>query len=184
MTLSGLWAILPFFPPVVVSLDEAAGVPERFAGKAHTSMKTYVAKKEDFGPETRLWYHADAEGKVLGRLAVRIAVLLMGKDRPDYTPHVDTGAYVVVTNAEKVRLTGKKLTDKMYKRYSGYPGGLKERSAAEMLKKHPEDVIRLAVRRMLPRTKLGAAMLKKLKIYAGPKHPHTYAKPKEMELTD
>ncbi len=126
----------------------------------------------------------DAEGKVLGRLAVRIAVLLMGKDRPDYTPHVDTGAYVVVTNAEKVHLTGKKLKQKMYKRYSGYPGGLKERPAWVMLQKHPEDVVRLAVKRMLPRTKLGRKMLKKLKVYRGPDHPHTYAKPQSIELTN
>ncbi len=145
-------------------------------------MKTYFARKEDFPPESRLWYHVDAEGKVLGRMATRIAVLLMGKDRPDYTPHVDTGAYVVVTNAEKVRLTGKKLQQKLYKSYSGYPGGLRERPAKEMLQKHPEDVIRLAVRRMLPRTKLGRQMLRKLKVYRGPEHPHTYAKPRELEL--
>jgi len=147
-------------------------------------MKTYFARKEAFGPETRRWYHVDAEGKVLGRLAARVAVLLMGKDRPDYTPHVDTGAYVVVTNAEKVRLTGRKLDQKMYKRYSGYPGGLRQRPAKEMLEKHPEDVIRLAVKRMLPRTKLGRAMLKKLKVYRGPEHPHTYAKPQKIELSD
>jgi len=145
-------------------------------------MKTHFAKTEDFGPETRLWYHADAEGKILGRLATRVAVLLMGKDRPDWTPHVDTGAYVIVTNAQKVRLSGKKLSEKMYKRYSGYSGGLKMRTAAEMLDKHPEDVIRLAVRRMLPRTTLGRAMLKKLKIYRGPDHPHSYAKPQQVEL--
>jgi len=147
-------------------------------------MKTHFARKEDFGPEARRWYHIDAEGKVLGRLASRVAVLLMGKDRPDYTPHVDTGAYVVVTNAEKVRLTGRKLSQKMYKRYSGYPGGLKERPASEMLQKHPEDVVRLAVKRMLPRTKLGRQMLKKLKVYRGPEHPHTYAKPQKLELAD
>jgi large subunit ribosomal protein L13 len=144
-------------------------------------MRTHFAKKEDFRPETRRWYHVDAEGKVLGRLATRIAVLLMGKDRPDYTPHVDTGAYVVVTNAEKVRLTGKKLTEKMYQRYSGYPGGLRERSAKEMLEKHPEEVIWLAVRRMLPRNRLGREMLKKLKVYRGPDHPHTYAKPQRID---
>jgi len=149
-----------------------------------TLMKTHFARKEDFGPEERLWYHVDAEGKVLGRLAARVAVLLMGKDRPDFTPHVDTGAYVVVTNSQKVHLTGKKLSDKMYKRYSGYPGGLKERPASVMLEKHPDDVIRLAVQRMLPRTKLGRAMIKKLKIYPGPDHPHTYAKPVTIELND
>jgi len=145
-------------------------------------MKTRLARKEDYRPETRRWCHVDAEGKVLGRLATRVAVLLMGKDRPQYTPHVDTGAYVVVTNAEKVRLTGKKLAQKMYKRYSGYPGGLRERTAAEMLEKKPEEVIRLAVKRMLPRTKLGAQMLTKLKVYRGPEHPHTYAKPESVEV--
>ncbi|MFP4029344.1 MAG: 50S ribosomal protein L13 [Candidatus Brocadiia bacterium] len=143
-------------------------------------MKTYFAKKEDFKPEDRRWYHVDAEGKVLGRMASEIAVRLMGKDRPEYTPHVDTGAYVVVTNAGKVKLTGKKLTDKMYARYSGYSGGRKEISAEQMLKDHPEDVIRLAVKRMLPRTKLGRKMLKKLKIYTGPEHPHTYHKPEPL----
>jgi len=146
-------------------------------------MRTRCARKEDFRPETRRWYHVDADGKVLGRMATRIAVLLMGKNRPDFTPHVDTGAYVVVTNSQKVRLTGKKLTQKFYKRYSGYPGGLHERSAQEMLQKHPDDVIRLAVRRMLPKTKLGSSMLKRLKVYSGPEHPHTYAKPEKIEVS-
>ena len=120
---------------------------------------------------------------MLGRMATKIAMLLMGKDRPDYTPHVDTGAYVVVTNAEKVRLTGKKLDKKFYKRYSGYPGGLRLRPAKEMIEKHPDDVIRLAVRRMVPKTKLGRQMLKKLKVYRGPEHPHTYAKPEKIEVS-
>ena len=145
-------------------------------------MKTHFARQQDFTPETRRWYHVDADGKVLGRMATRIAVLLMGKDRPDYTPHVAMGAYVVVTNAAKVRLTGKKLAQRMYKRYSGYPGGLRLRSAEEMLQKHPDDVVRHAVRRMLPKTKLGHRMLKNLKVYAGPDHPHTYAKPQEVEI--
>jgi large subunit ribosomal protein L13 len=145
-------------------------------------MKTYFAKKEDFQAEDRRWYHVDAAGKVLGRMASEIAVRLMGKDRPEYTPHVDTGAFVVVTNAEKVRLTGKKPTDKEYQSYSGYSGGRKVRSAEEMLEKHPEDVIRLAVERMLPRTRLGEKMLSKLKVYAGPDHPHTYHKPEPLEI--
>lgn len=145
-------------------------------------MKTYFAKKEDFGPNNRRWYHVDAEGKVLGRMASEIAVRLMGKDRPEYTPHVDTGAYVVVTNAEKVRLTGKKLTDKQYEQYSGYSGGRKERPAEEMLEDHPEDVVRLAVKRMLPKTKLGDKMLEKLKVYPGPDHPHSYHKPEPLEV--
>ncbi|MDP6438684.1 MAG: 50S ribosomal protein L13 [Candidatus Brocadiia bacterium] len=145
-------------------------------------MTTHFARQEDFTPETRAWYHVDAEGKVLGRMAVGIATVLMGKDRVDFTPHVDTGAYVVVTNAALVRVTGKKLKQKMYKRYSGYPGGLRERPLEKMLEKHPDDVIRLAVSRMLPKTKLGRRMLRRLKVYSGPKHPHTYAKPQELEV--
>ena len=145
-------------------------------------MKTRLLKKEDCPVETRRWYEIDASGKVLGRLATRAAVLLMGKDRVDYTPNVDCGAYVVVVNAEKVFLSGKKLTQKYYKRYTGYPGGLRLRTTAEMLAKHPDDVIRLAIRRMLPKTKLGREMLKKLKVYAGPTHPHTYAKPVKLNI--
>lgn len=145
-------------------------------------MKTYSAKKEDFRAEDRRWYHVDADGQVLGRMASEIAVRLMGKDRPEYTPHVDTGAFVVVTNAEKVRLTGKKLTEKEYQTYTGYSGGRKVRHADEMIEKHPEDVVRLAVKRMLPRTRLGEKMLSKLKIYAGPDHPHTYHKPEPLEI--
>lgn len=144
-------------------------------------MKTRFARKEDY-VNNRRWHHVDASGKVLGRMATRVAMALMGKDRPDYTPHVDTGAYVVVTNAEKVHLTGSKLRQKTYKHYSGYPGGLKERTVAEMLAKRPEFVIRQCVRRMLPKNKLGAKMLKKLKVYAGPNHPHTYHKPEELEV--
>jgi large subunit ribosomal protein L13 len=144
-------------------------------------METYLAKKEDY-EKNRQWYHVDAEGQVLGRLATRVAVVLMGKDKPDFTRHVDTGAYVVVTNAEKVRLTGKKLAQKVYQRYSGYPGGLKEIPVKTMLRKHPDRIIREAVRRMLPKSKLGMAMIRKLKVYAGPAHPHTYHKPKELTL--
>jgi len=145
-------------------------------------MRTRLLRKEDCPPETRRWYEVDADGKVLGRMARRIAVLLMGKDRPDYTPHVDCGAYVVVVNAEKVRVTGRKLTQKSYQKYSGYPGGLKSRTLEEMLQKHPDDVVRGAIRRMLPKTKLGREMLRKLKVYRGPKHPHTYAKPQRIEM--
>jgi large subunit ribosomal protein L13 len=144
-------------------------------------VKTHSAREEDY-KDNRPWYHVDAGGKVLGRLATRVATVLMGKDKPDYTPHVDTGAYVVVTNAAKVRLTGKKREQKTYKRYSGYPGGLKETLAGEMLQKHPERVVSEAVRRMLPKNKLGARMLKKLKVYGGAKHPHTYHKPVELEV--
>ncbi len=145
-------------------------------------MKTYFAKKEDFGPENRAWYHVDAEDKVLGRMATEIATRLMGKDRPDYTPHVDTGAYVVVTNAEKVRLTGKKMSEKEYDRYSGYPGGRKVKPAHEMLEDHPEETVRLAIKRMLPKTTLGDKMLEKLRVYAGPDHPHTSQQPETLEI--
>ncbi|NLW50052.1 MAG: 50S ribosomal protein L13 [Candidatus Brocadiaceae bacterium] len=144
-------------------------------------MKTRFAHKEDY-KDNRRWLHVDASDQVLGRLATRVAVALMGKDRPDYTPNVDTGAYVVVTSAERVRLTGRKMDQKVYRHHSGYPGGLKEVSVAEVLRKHPERVIKEAVRRMLPKSKLGDAMLTKLKVYAGPDHPHTYHKPQELPL--
>jgi large subunit ribosomal protein L13 len=144
-------------------------------------MKTRFARKEDY-KDNRRWYHVDASDQVLGRLATRIAVALMGKDRPDYTPNVDTGAYVVVTNAGQVRLTGRKMEQKVYRHHSGYPGGLKEVTVTEVLAKHPERVIKQAVRRMLPKSKLGDAMARKLKIYAGPEHPHTYHKPEELPL--
>jgi len=147
-------------------------------------MKTYMAKKEDFGPENRLWYHVDAESKVLGHIATEIARLLMGKDRPDYTPHVDTGAYVVVTNAGKITMSGNKMTEKEYSSYSGYTGGLKVKKTPDMLEKHPDDIIRLAVKGMLPRGPLGRQMLKKLKVYVGSEHPHTYHKPEEVEFSN
>ncbi len=144
-------------------------------------MKTYAAKKEDFKAEDRCWYHIDAEDRILGRMATKIADLLMGKDRPDYTPHVDTGAYVVVTNAEKIRMTGKKMTEKQYAHYSGYSGGLKTLNTEDMLSKHPDDIVRLAVKGMLPRGPLGRKMLKKLKVYVGSEHPHTYHQPEKVE---
>jgi large subunit ribosomal protein L13 len=144
-------------------------------------MKTQFARNEDY-ENNRRWYHVDATDQVLGRLATRVATVLMGKDRPEFSPHVDTGAFVVVTNAEKVRLTGKKANEKVYRRYTGYPGGLKEVSVQEMLEKHPDRVLREAVRRMLPKSKLGRKMLSKLKVYAGPDHPHTYAKPEELAV--
>ena len=120
----------------------------------------------------RRWRHVDADGQVLGRMAVRIATALMGKHRPDYTPHVDSGDYVVVTNAERVVVTGRKAEQRVLMRYSGYPGGLKTRSLGSELEKHPERVIETAVRRMLPKTRLGRAMIKKLKVYRGTDHPH------------
>jgi large subunit ribosomal protein L13 len=144
-------------------------------------MKTRFVNSQE-SEKNRRWLHVDADDKVLGRMAVRIAMALMGKDRPTWTPNTDTGAYVVVTNAEKVVLTGNKRLQKTYQRYSGYPGGQKDIPFEVMAAKHPDQVIREAVRRMLPKTILGSAMLKKLKVYAGPKHPHTYAKPEELEI--
>ena len=143
-------------------------------------MKTYSAKP---GEIQREWYLVDAEGQTLGRLATQIADTLRGKGKPQYTPHVDTGDFVVVVNAEKIAVTGKKLDDKMYYRHSGYPGGLKKRTLNDMLERRPEEVIRLAVRGMLPKNRLARKQLTKLKIYAGPEHPHEAQAPSELELT-
>lgn len=123
------------------------------------------------------WYHVDAADQVLGRLATRIATVLMGKHRPTYTAHVDTGEYVIVTNAEKIRVTGKKALTMVYPRYSYYPGGYKEIPYERMMERHPDRIIREAVRRMLPKNALGRRMLKKLKVYAGDTHPHTAQQP-------
>ena len=142
--------------------------------------KTYNAKP---GEIERAWYVVDAEGLTLGRLATRIADTLRGKKKPVYTPHVDTGDFVVVVNCDKVRVTGKKLTEKVYYRHSGYPGGLRERTLAEQLQRRPEEVIRLAVRGMLPKNRLGRKQLMKLKIYAGPEHPHQAQDPQPLRLT-
>jgi large subunit ribosomal protein L13 len=142
-------------------------------------MKTYSAKP---GEIAREWYLVDAEGQTLGRLATRLAEVLRGKGKPQYTPHVDTGDFVVVVNAEKIAVTGNKLDDKMYYRHSGYPGGLKERPLREQLKRRPEEVLRKAVKGMLPRNRLGRQQLTKLKIYAGPEHPHDAQAPKPLEV--
>ena len=142
-------------------------------------MKTYVAN-----PETRErnWLVVDATGLTLGRLATQIADALRGKRKPEYTPHVDTGDFVIVVNAEKISVTGQKRTEKIYYRHSGYPGGLKERTLAEMLEKRPEEVIRKAVKGMLPRNRLARKQLTKLKVYAGPEHPHAAQQPVPMEI--
>jgi large subunit ribosomal protein L13 len=142
-------------------------------------MKTYTAKP---GEIERRWYVVDAEGQTLGRLATRIADQLRGKNKPQFTPHVDTGDFVVVVNAEKIAVTGKKLDEKIYYRHSGYPGGLKERTLREQLDRRPTEVLRLAVKGMLPRNKLAARQLTKLKIYAGPEHPHTAQAPEPLEV--
>ena len=143
------------------------------------TMKTYMAKK---GEVEAGWYLVDASDKVLGRLATRIATILMGKHRPEYTPHVDTGEFVVVINADKVRITGNsKPVQRTFQRFSGYPGGHKIVTHAEMMATKPEKVIEEAVRRMLPKSKLGRAMLKKLKVYAGPEHPHQAQQVQKLE---
>ena len=141
--------------------------------------KTFVAKKEDV---QRDWYVIDATDKVLGRMASRIAMILQGKTKPIYTPHVDTGDFVIVTNAKKIKLTGNKMSEKVYYTHSGYPGGFKEHPIKKWMEKHPDRIVNLAVKRMLPKTKLGSAMLKKLKVYAGPDHSHEAQQPKTLEI--
>ncbi len=142
-------------------------------------MKTPLPKVNEI---ERKWYVVDASGKTLGRLASQIAIRLRGKHKPIFTPHLDTGDFIIVINAEKIRLTGKKLDQKKYYRHSGYMGGLKTRTAKQMLEKKPEDVIRLAVKRMLPKNRLGRKQLKKLKIYSGPNHPHQAQNPEPLNL--
>jgi len=142
-------------------------------------MKTFSAK-----PETvkRDWYVVDADGKTLGRMATEIARRLRGKHKPEYTPHVDTGDYIVVINAEKVKVTGNKSTDKMYYRHTGFPGGIKEISFEKLIDKKPEMVIEKAVKGMLPKNPLGRAMYRKLKVYAGPEHQHTAQQPQVLDV--
>ncbi len=142
-------------------------------------MKTFMAKKNQIEQK---WLLVDAEGAVLGRMAAKIAPILMGKNKPTYTPHVDTGDYVIVINADKVKVTGKKAESKQYESYSHYPGGRKLTAFADMMEKRPERVVELAVKRMLPKNKLGRAMLKKLKVYRGPEHDHQAQKPEKIEL--
>ena len=142
-------------------------------------MKTFSAKPNDV---TRDWFVVDAADKTLCRLASEIAHRLRGKHKPEYTPHVDTGDYIVVVNAEKIRVTGKKTTDKMYHHHTGYPGGLKSMSFEKLIDKAPERVIQSAVKGMLPKNPLGRAMFKKLKVYAGAEHPHTAQQPIELNI--
>ncbi len=143
------------------------------------STKTFLMRKEDV---ERRWIHLDAGEAVLGKLAVHAAMSLMGKDRPTYTPGVDGGNFVVVTNAEAVKVTGKKETDKKYRYHTGYFGGLRENRLAELREKKPEKIITLAVRRMLPKNKLGRNMLKRLKVYAGADHPHVAQQPETVAV--
>jgi len=141
-------------------------------------MKTYSAKP---GEITREWYLVDAEGKTLGRLATQIADTLRGKRKPQYTPHVDTGDFVIVVNAEKIQVTGNKLDQKRYYRHSGYPGGLRSRTLREQLDRRPTEVLRVAVKGMLPKNRLARQQITKLKIYAGPEHPHEAQNPRLLE---
>ena len=142
-------------------------------------MKTYMAS-----PATieRKWYVVDAENMTLGRMASQIANVLRGKNKPTYTPHIDTGDYVIVVNADKVKVTGKKLDQKLYRHYSGYVGGLKETTLREMMAKKPEEVVRLAIKGMLPKGPLGREMITKLHVYAGPDHEHQAQKPEELKF--
>ncbi len=142
-------------------------------------MKTWNAKPNEL---ERRWYVVDADGQTLGRLATRIADTLRGKRKPEYTPHVDTGDFVVVVNAEKIAVTGKKLEQKLYYRHSGYPGGLRVRTLAEQLQRRPTEVLRAAVKGMLPKNRLARQQITKLKIYAGPAHPHEAQKPEPLPL--
>jgi len=157
-------------------LQSAAG---RRMSAVFSEMKTYTAKP---GEIEREWFLVDAEGKTLGRLATRIADTLRGKGKPVYTPHVDTGDFVVVVNAEKIAVTGSKLDTKIYYRHTGYPGGIKQRTLREQLDRRPTEVLRKAVKGMLPKNKLASAQLLKLKIYAGSEHPHAAQAPKPLEL--
>lgn len=143
------------------------------------SYKTLSQKKEEV---KRDWFIVDANGEVVGRTASKIATMLRGKHKPNYTPHVDTGDYIIVINAEKIRFTGKKMSDKEYQSYTGYPGGLKKRSAQEMLDKKPFAILEKAVKGMLPKNKLGRQMFGKLFVYAGPDHPHQAQKPQELKF--
>ena len=142
-------------------------------------MKCYIAKKEEV---VNGWKLVDADGMILGRLACKVAPILMGKTKPIYTPHVDTGDYVVVINAAKIQVSGNKADTKEYQRYTGYPGGHKVTSFADMMEKQPEKVVMEAVRRMLPKSKLGTAMLLKLKVFRGPEHVHAAQNPEKVEL--
>jgi large subunit ribosomal protein L13 len=140
-------------------------------------MKSHIPGESEI---KKRWHVVDADGKVLGRLAARVARLLTGKDKPIYTPFLDTGDYVIIVNAARVKLTGTKLVDKMYRHHTGYPGGLRSISAGDLMAKNPEKVVREAVSGMLPKTKLGRAMRKKLKVYRGPDHPHQAQRPEVL----
>ena len=142
-------------------------------------MKTYAVKE---GEIVRRWFVVDAEGQTLGRLATKVATILHGKHKPTFSPHLDMGDFVIVVNADKIRVTGKKMGDKMYYRYSGYKGGLTEMPWAELMARYPTRAVQHAVKGMLPRNRLGRALIKKLKVYAGPEHPHQAQQPQKLEM--
>jgi len=142
-------------------------------------MKTFVPKKDEI---KKKWWLIDARGKVLGRLATEVSILLRGKNKAEYAPFLDSGDFVIIINADKIEVTGNKLEQKKYYSHSGYPGGIKEKTLKELMDKKPEDVIRKAVKGMIPKTKLGRAVFKKLKVYSGPDHPHAAQSPQEYEL--
>lgn len=144
-------------------------------------MKTYIAREKEI-EESKRWYIVDAEGQVLGRMASKIAHILRGKNKPIYSPHQDVGDYIVVVNAEKIKLTGKKMEQKTYFRHSGYPGGVTQTPVSLMLQRHPERVVEYAVKRMMPKNALGRDMFKKLKVYAGSDHPHKAQQPQTLDL--
>ena len=148
-------------------------------GRKEEKMSSFIAKPHEV---ERKWYVVDAEGKNLGRMASQIAAILRGKNKPTYTPHVDCGDYVIVINAEQVEVTGKKRKEKIYKRHTGYPGGLREVTFERMMEKHPTEVVRHAVKGMMPNGRLGRQMYKKLKVYAGPEHNHQAQKPEVLDI--
>jgi large subunit ribosomal protein L13 len=166
-------------PTVAIITGPSRGPRVASPRPAFETVKTYVAKPTD---RERNWLIVDAQGQTLGRLATQLADALRGKRKPTYTPHIDTGDFVIVINAEKISVTGSKLSEKMYYRHSGYPGGLKSRTLTEMLDRRPEEVLRLAVKGMLPRNRLSRKQITKLKIYAGPDHPHAAQQPQPMAL--
>jgi large subunit ribosomal protein L13 len=165
----------PAFEPDSLQSSVAA-LPD---ARLHYAVKTYVANSTT---RERNWLVVDANGQTLGRLATQIADALRGKRKPEYTPHVDTGDFVIVVNAEKISVSGNKRAEKRYYRHSGYPGGIKSRTLEEMLERRPEEVIRLAVKGMLPRNRLARKQLTKLKVYAGPEHPHVAQQPQPLEI--
>jgi large subunit ribosomal protein L13 len=152
--------------------------------QAENVMKTWVPKGKDLTEQDRKWYVVDADGAHLGRLCTRVSNILTGKNKPTYTPHADMGDHVIVINAGKVRLTGKKLSDKLYYSHSGYPGGIRSETAGEKLKRSPEKLIRDAVKGMLPKTRLGRQMIGKLKVYTGEDHPHQAQTPEAVKLSE